>query len=166
MTIDRDLIQRMAKELDRYRQIVLDDCTSTHPFADEARAYLDKPEPEGPTDEELVAVLKQAIKDFPPNHPDAKALDSLEYDIEIELRKARAVIAADRARCGRPAVKPVPVSERMPGEGDCDSEGRCWLASVDVEPGWVTDNPEQCTNWTHWLPHYALPVPTPTETIS
>ena len=67
-----------------------------------ARAYLDQPQLEEPTDRELVAVLKQAIKDFPPNHPDAKALDSLEYDIEIELRKARAVLA----RWGRPAVKP------------------------------------------------------------
>ena len=56
-------------------------------------AALSLPEPEGPTDRELVAVLKQAIKDFPPNHPDAKALGSLEYDIEIELRKARAVLA-------------------------------------------------------------------------
>ena len=36
----RDLIQRLAKELDRYRQIALDDRTSTHPLADEARAYL------------------------------------------------------------------------------------------------------------------------------
>jgi len=89
----RDLIQRLATELDLYRQMVLDDCTSTHPFADKARAYLAQPEPEGPTDGELVAVLKQAIKDFPPNHPDAKTLDSLEYDIEIELRKARAVLA-------------------------------------------------------------------------
>ena len=36
----RDLIQRLAKELDLYRQMVLDDCTSTHPLADEARAVL------------------------------------------------------------------------------------------------------------------------------
>jgi hypothetical protein len=49
----RDLIQRMARELDLYRQLLRDDCTSTHPFADEARAYLAQPEPEGPTDEEL-----------------------------------------------------------------------------------------------------------------
>ena len=41
----RDLIQRLAKELDLYRQMVLDDCTSTHPLADEARAYLAQPEP-------------------------------------------------------------------------------------------------------------------------
>jgi len=52
----RYLIQRMAKELDRYRQIVLDDCTSTHPLADEARAYLAQPEPQGPTVMEIIAL--------------------------------------------------------------------------------------------------------------
>jgi len=56
MTTERDLIQRMAKELDLYRQMARDDCTSTHPFADEARALLSQPEPEGPTDEELMAL--------------------------------------------------------------------------------------------------------------
>jgi hypothetical protein len=44
----RDLIQRMARELDLYRQLLRDDCTSTHPFADEARALLSQSEPEGP----------------------------------------------------------------------------------------------------------------------
>ena len=52
-TNPRDLIQRMAKELDLYRQIARDNCTSTHPLADQARAYLAQSEPEGPTDEEL-----------------------------------------------------------------------------------------------------------------
>ena len=52
----RDLIQRMADELDLYRQMARDDCTSTHPFADEARAYLAQEEPEGLADEELMAV--------------------------------------------------------------------------------------------------------------
>ena len=63
MTIDRDLIQRMAKELDRYRQIVLDDCTSTHPFADEARAYLAQPEPEYPSDKELLKLMPETMQD-------------------------------------------------------------------------------------------------------
>ena len=90
-TNPRDLIRRLTIKLDLLH------CQYNVPnqsaLIDEAHAYLDRPEPEGPTDRELVAVLKQAIKDFPPNHPDAKALDSLEYDIEIELRKARAVLA-------------------------------------------------------------------------
>jgi len=41
----RELIQRMARELDLYRQMARDNCTSTHPLADEARAYLSQPEP-------------------------------------------------------------------------------------------------------------------------
>ena len=50
MATERDLIQRMARELDLYRQLLRDDCTATHPFADEARALLSQPEPEGPSD--------------------------------------------------------------------------------------------------------------------
>jgi hypothetical protein len=74
--------------------------------------------------------------------------------------KAEAALAQPEPQGpGRPTIEPVPVAERLPTEADCDAEGRCWLTSVDVEPGWVTDNPEQCTNWTHWLPHHALPVP-------
>jgi|LakMenE18May11ns_1017448.scaffolds.fasta_scaffold9838360_2 hypothetical protein len=65
----------------------------------------------------------------------------------------------DRTRAALAQSEPVPVTKRLPGPGDCDAEGRCWLTSVDVEPGWVLDNPEQCTNWTHWRPHHALPVP-------
>jgi len=67
MTTTRELIQRMAKELDHYRQLLRDDCTSTHPFADEARAYLAQPEPEGPTDEGLIqrllSLAEQAVKE-------------------------------------------------------------------------------------------------------
>jgi len=59
----RELIQRMARELDLYRQLVLDDCTSTHPFADEARAYLAQPEPEGPTDEPLGDLIDKWIQE-------------------------------------------------------------------------------------------------------
>jgi len=55
----RGLIQRMARELDLYRQLLRDDCTSTHPFADEARAYLDQPEPEGPTVMGIIALADE-----------------------------------------------------------------------------------------------------------
>ena len=56
----RDLIQRMATELDLYRQLLRDNCTSTHPLADEARALLDQPEPEGLTDEELLRTCSRS----------------------------------------------------------------------------------------------------------
>ena len=60
--------------------------------------------------------------------------------------------------------KPVPVSERLPGPEDCDAEGRCWMCGK-VEGDWrliSTDNPgapQLKYVFSHWLPHWALPVP-------
>jgi hypothetical protein len=59
---------------------------------------------------------------------------------------------------------PVPVSERLPGPEDCDAEGRCWMCGK-VEGDWrliSTDNPgvpQLKYAFSHWLPHWALPVP-------
>jgi len=64
-TNPRDLIQRIAEELDLYRQIALENCTSTHPLADEARAYLAS-ESDGsayPTDKELLELMPEAMRD-------------------------------------------------------------------------------------------------------
>ena len=109
MTTTRDLIQRLADELYKYECLTSrrppDYIPAPSPLIAEARAYLSQPEPEGLTDEELLAALSQAVASFPPMHPEAKALSAVEYDLELEARKARAVIAADRARCGRPAAE-------------------------------------------------------------
>jgi hypothetical protein len=115
-----------------------------HAQADEARAYLSQPEPEGPTDEEL----RQLWLELYAFHDGPTSGDVVEI--------ARAVLA----RWGRPSIEPVPVSERLPKAEDCDAQGNCWLTNDSTEPGWVLDNSEKCTNWTHWLPHWALPVPT------
>jgi hypothetical protein len=69
-----------------------------------ADAALAQPEPQGPTDEELCQTLHQAICDFPPTHPDALNLNANQYEVALELRKARAAIA----RFGRLTIKPVP----------------------------------------------------------
>jgi hypothetical protein len=58
-----------------------------------ARAALAQPEPQGPTDKELCKTLHQAICDFPPTHPSAHDLDGHQYEIALEIRKARAVLA-------------------------------------------------------------------------
>ena len=50
-TKTRDLIRRLADELDHYRQLLMDDRRETHVLATEARAALAQPEPEEPTDE-------------------------------------------------------------------------------------------------------------------
>jgi hypothetical protein len=68
------------------------------------------------------------------------------------------------ARYGTPANQPVPVSERLPGPEDCDGEGRCWWFSPPacgphtIRPCWTFDS-KTLEGDTHWLPHWALPVP-------
>jgi hypothetical protein len=117
-------------------------------------AALAQPEPEGPTDQDL----------------DDLANEMLDWNCEGWRAYARAAIAADRARWGRPTIEPVPVAERLPGPEDCDAKGRCWVGcpefSDDGDYGPTTFNP----SWelapfaqgdTHWLPHNALPIPTP-----
>jgi hypothetical protein len=118
------------------------------------RDHATQPEPQGPTDEALMAAARDAVDAYPrcSELPYFMSPDSAEYEpLLLALRAA--------ARWGRPVIEPVPVAERLPGPEDCDAEGTCWLTSIDTDPGWVIDNPEKCKNWTHWLPHHALPVP-------
>jgi hypothetical protein len=82
-------------------------------------------------------------------------------------------VAEALARWGTPAIQPVPVSERLPGPEDCDAEGRCWWwhpdhKEDDFDDGWILLNPKWASGrrdsddsliYTHWLPHWALPVP-------
>jgi hypothetical protein len=57
MTDYRALCARMADELDHYRQLLMDDRRETHALATEARAALEaQPEPQGPTDAELITM--------------------------------------------------------------------------------------------------------------
>ena len=63
MTDFRALCARMADELDHYRQILMDDRRETHALATEARAALAQPEPEGPTDEELLKLMPETMRD-------------------------------------------------------------------------------------------------------
>lgn len=46
------------------------------------------------TDSEILEALKIAIVAFPPTHPEAKPLGAEEYEIELEIRKARSVLQA------------------------------------------------------------------------
>jgi hypothetical protein len=101
------------------------------------RPALAQPEPVGPTDEEIDALVI-CIQGLPVPDADDLALPSIDRGREI-VRKAI-------ARWGRPAITPIPVSERLPGPEDCDAEGRCWL---------LTD----CLSSTHWLPASALSLP-------
>jgi len=90
-----------------------------------SRAALGQPEPVAPTDEEM---LKLAAKELGYEFNESWFLTGrncpdLDTDPCELLNFARAVLA----RFGTPANQPVPVSERLPGVGDCTAQGWCWV---------------------------------------
>jgi hypothetical protein len=119
-----------------------------------ARAALEaQPEPQGPTDEEL--------EDFALQNGGGYFNCDCQEEADILTRKHMSNYRAVLTRWGRPAIEPVPVSERLPGPEDCDAEGCCW--AIGERGDWMCvyvigrswSNPI----YTHWLPHWALPVP-------
>ena len=93
MTDLHALIHRMADELDHYRQLLTDNRTELHPLATEARTALaePEPEPEGPTDEELIQLaIDTRLYRF-----QATAGDPIQYETtEQQIHAfARAVLA-------------------------------------------------------------------------
>jgi hypothetical protein len=63
------------------------------------------------------------------------------------------------SRWGRPAIEPVPVSD-PPGPKDCDAEGLCWWWSRDITAWCLCFAADgDSSEWTHWLPHWAIPQP-------
>ena len=112
-----------------------------------------QPEPQGPTDEELDEF---AIYWWGPETEESSVSDVIE--IGSMAAYGRAVLA----RWGRPAIEPVPVSERLPGPEDCDEEGLCWWWDPDCRQteAWCRGLSEYASgSYSHWLPHWALPVP-------
>ena len=119
------------------------------------------PEPEGPTDKEIIGCMYKG----------AASLSGLEPTwIARNTAECVAGVRVALARWGRPAIKPVPVSERPILKRDPfnDNQGRCWCGTkacvdrtgdVDVEipPSWELREP--CAQDDVLLPHYALPVP-------
>lgn len=110
---------------------------------DRACAALAEPEPEEPT----------------PAGPSDDELDELFTDIDQsgEPESWRAFARAVLARWGRPAPQPVPVSDRLPGPGDCDAEGECYWFNPKGSGAWYQNTYQG--NYTHWLPAHALPMP-------
>jgi hypothetical protein len=163
MTDFRALCAELVDELHCYKY--------AHPqhdtdLIDRARAALEvQPEPQGPTDEEIAECLIDAGVDTMEGESDGTGRTYWEGWHDQVMAGVRAVLA----RWGRPAIEPVSVSERLPGPEDCDAEGQCWLWRTDgIEEFWELVIPSYNIheyNWTsqwkytHWLPHWALPVP-------
>jgi len=124
-----------------------------------------QPEPQGPSVEVMAqivyenAMLATAPEHAKPHWPSWNDLPNSDARIH-SLNTAEIILA----RYDRPAIESVPVSERLPGPEDCDAEGRCWMCGK-VEGDWrliSTDNPgvpQLKYAFSHWLPHWALPVP-------
>jgi len=120
------------------------------------------PEPVAPTVMEIIELHSWLEDEWRANN-DGEDLPMLDY--------ARAVLA----KWCTPAIQPVPVAERLPGLEDCDAEVECWWwhpghKEDDFIDGWILLNPKWAGSrrdsddsliYTHWLPHWALPVPTP-----
>ena len=120
-TNPRDLIKRLAEELDTLLMAhhyggVPPEIQHATTLVIEAYAFLDQPEPEGPTDEE--------IKNWHSRCADLTQLGEAEHYWAFDLSsdKVAGVVSAALARWGRPAIEPVPASERLPGPEDCDKE--------------------------------------------
>ena len=94
------------------------------------------------------------------------------------------IVCAALARWGRPAtpppepLRPIPVSERLPGPGDCapwpgepDATPWCWAGRRN-DGGWEwrqglsAKSLSWCIaggGWSHWLPYNAIPFPEVTQ---
>ena len=79
-------------------------------------------------------------------------------NIELADRLIDAVVPVSH-RWGRPTIAPIPLSERLPGPEDCMDEGWAWFYTPRGD--WVKAVLPLSPAYTHWLPHHALPVPTP-----
>ena len=75
-----------------------------------------------------------------------------------QIRRAAALL--QRQAAPAPVAVPVAVNERLPGEGDCDVEGKCWWYGSGLDPmGWHFGVDDGYLDCTHWLPAHAIPMP-------
>jgi hypothetical protein len=107
-----------------------------------------KPEPQGPTDEELHQLW----------------LELNEFHEGPTSGEVAEIAHTALARWSRPAIEPVPLSERpWEREGWCDPIGKCWWwnpATTTLGTPWWSYSPwEWVEDAAYSLPHWALPVP-------
>jgi hypothetical protein len=136
------------------------------PIIERMNAALAQPEPQGPGPDDVTQLYYK--------HGGGDGMYGGMGEVNFEEAVEEAVEEA-LARWGRPAIEPVPVSERLPGPEDClgrpwegTDAGFCWWFYPGLD-GWRL---MMATRWeggiyqnwtppsaTHWLPHWALPVP-------
>jgi len=108
-----------------------------------ANAALEaQPEPVGPTDEQI----NQCYAALYGLNTDKLGLMPVRFGREL------------LARWGRPAIEPIPVSERLPGPEDCGPGGICWLWDP-VRRVWHLTHFTYLNPGDFWLPYHALLIP-------
>lgn len=105
---------------------------------------------------ELVAALRMDAECVAAEQPDLMQMTDKQLTRAADLLERR-------------ALRPIPVSERLPGPEDCGiSAGgyfrcSCWCWNPPSSLGgigwWSIEPLEWCEGATHWLPAHALPLP-------
>ena len=188
MTNYKQLCAELLSELENaIRVIHAEDGTrhisGAYAVINKVKNTLAEPEPEDPTDAEIMELMPQQM------HEDlAAAVQSMAEQAGTDSTRAKGMMRiilnghvvdharAVLARWGSHVLQPIPVSERLPGPEDCDGQGMCWWwhpshRESDAPEGWmqrprewgfvrvryISDGALVCT---HWLPAHALPLPT------
>jgi hypothetical protein len=177
-------------------------CEQGPEHCDCGELWVTEPEPKEPTSRQLMmladdmemASVSDAVEyaravlarwGNHPGFPDSSAADGEMAGIAEWLKKRGRLAdlgtkdwyfrAADLLERLSPP-QPVPVSERLPGPGDCDAEGRCWIGYPEytfpigdtgdydqMDPEWRLEEPPillvATTSRAIWLPAHALPLP-------
>jgi hypothetical protein len=130
-----------------------------------ARAALaTEPVGEGPKDEELDSEVADSVEWLGVVSEQFR-LAGLGYEAEQTDRVATLL---QQLAAPVPPVVPIPASERLPGEGDCDAEGRCWWLDRPRKNGpaaWILRRPDDglLIPFLAWLPAHAIPLPQAAE---
>jgi hypothetical protein len=136
-------------------------------IAHRARALLAQPEPEVPTDEEIMELMPQQLRDdlshaarVQLGFDNPKAAGAMRIILNrYAVNHARAALAKWGRHPESPdsSTQPIPLSERLPGPEDCLDEGWAWFFNQRI--GWRQAVLPVSPGYTHWLPANALPTP-------
>ena len=111
---------------------------------------------EGPTDDEICSFIARV---WP--HSPGKVRDREWREDMLKMIRA-AFEELPLPDSSRPSIKPVPVSERLPGPEDYDANHQCWQWDTRSDSWTLYTSIGLGLNplSTHWLPYHALPLPT------
>jgi hypothetical protein len=148
MTTSNDY-RALCAELLAALEIQLDELRFYNRLCKRARTLLAAPEAVGVSDEEL--------EDFAYEHGGGFCNCDCQEEADMLARKHVSTYRLLLSRYGTAHHAPVPVGERLPGVEDCDAEGTCWVWNFTAYT-WGLFRLD-LTAHSHWLPHWALPLP-------